>query len=262
MFGEDRLFHDLWPGTAVPEPLRAAVDRLGGTAWPEVVGSWSRLTPNGCPVELVAGAGPRWTTEVAGPEFPDSERLSLAAELAGLPSTALLAWLHDQQRGVPLRFGAWLGGPSPKVYAELTGPAPPAPYSLPIPGAMPRMLALDPVRGRTELYLALPPVDPAELGGVLGPAARCLASLPDGLARLRGRRLGLSACWTGDDDPELALFASARTLFPAAPSLLHQLVPALATVTTPHRLGLVTFRLNPAGLAAVVGLSPVQSSFF
>ncbi|MFD9939744.1 hypothetical protein ACFWYW_03825 [Nonomuraea sp. NPDC059023] len=255
-------------GHDLPPLLDDLLDRLAAGRWPEVTWRWSRLTPSGCPVELTPGPdGLSWAAEVAPPEFPDADRLGevlRVLEEAGQPCLEPLPG-----RVASARFGAWIGGKPDgrlKVYAELAdGP----PYPMPEPiaavvarlpvGARPRMAGAEPKTGKTELYFRLPMLDdPLDLLPVLlesghAAAVRALEEhLPGGLGRLRGRRLGLSVAWHSGSRgrPRLALFASARTLFPEEPE--------------PHpgvRRGLVTMGLDPEGLSlpVVVALSPVPA---
>jgi hypothetical protein len=282
-----RLAAALTGAAALPPPLDAAARRLEASAWPEMVGCWSRLTPSGFPIELTVrgeGASLRWTAEAAGPELAEHRRLEEAATSlaeAGapvpLPLRAALGALHDA--APDLRFGAWIGGREDaptKLYAEL--PAGAAIDALPLPeplraarlpaGTMPRMLGIEPRRGRVELYLRLPAMDPEDLlpfvhsagcGWALATLAR---DLPDGLRRLAGRRLGISLAAGPGDGVELALFASARTLFPADARMVGRLVPAVAGLAEPHRTGLVTLALDPATRRTVpaVGVAPLGPS--
>ncbi|MBO4273921.1 hypothetical protein, partial [Microbispora triticiradicis] len=236
----------------------------------------------------VGGDAFRWTAEVAPPEVADSARLDLAVAILAAhgqaPDPALAGALRHAQAGAGLRFGAWIGGrESParagssrlKLYAEIPPEFPPP--GLPVPSSFPwgllpygaraRMLGAEPVRGRTEVYVRLPEVDPLDLlpflhatghGAALGAVERGLA---DGLGRLRGRRLGLSVARGSDGATELALFASARTLFPAEPAMLSALVNGMvsgAAGTGAWRAGLVTLGLDPEGrsIRTSVGISP------
>ncbi|MCT9010791.1 hypothetical protein [Streptomyces rhizosphaerihabitans] len=278
--------------TALPPLLDAAVNRLESSSWPEVASTWSRLTPTGFPVELATASqstgprgsgGLRWTAEVAGPELPEAHRLPRAAALLAAsgqaPRPDLVARLVAAQSSTALRFGAWLGGrettgrtPGLKLYAELPSlAAAPLPghieaawYRLPT-GTRPRMLGVEPARGRYELYARLPSVDAFDLLTFLyaagHPAALAVldAGLPDGLRRLSGRRLGLSMAWTADSPITLTLFVSARTLFPMAPDALAELAPALKRVRRLDvRSALVAIGLDPARdeLSVSVGLVP------
>jgi hypothetical protein len=275
-------------GRTVPPDLAAIVSQLGQSAWPEMVERWSRLTPTGFPIEFtVIDADPllRWTSEIAGPEIADSRRLGLVARylaLAGQPvPPPLLAALQAAQQGRDLRYGAWLGGRAIdgarsrfKLYAEI--PAGVSCHHVPLPPALRqatahaphgtrlRMLGIEPARGRMELYLRLPTLAPDDLRPLLSAAGHVhgfdalACSLPDGTRRLAGRRLGISLAIGATGAIEVALFVSARTLFPAAPEMLHRLVPALANLPEALvRPTLVTLRLDPhgAGVACAVGVT-------
>jgi hypothetical protein len=288
-------------GTAeIPPLLSDAVDRLQSSAWYEVAARWSRLTPTGFPVELTAASwteGVQWTAEVAPPETPDTERLLLAAALLaenrqGLHPALVEVLTSTQARG-EVRFGAWVGGreapgvvPRLKLYAEIPETTALSTKLLPerlasavrrLPvGARPRMLGIEPARGRREIYVRLPTVDVVDLLPFLHTVGCSVAPavldrrLPDGTRRLAGRRLGLSAAWRDGDDAEtiaLTLFASARTLFPTSAAsgsldVLAAWVPALHGVdgALPGvRRGLVGMGLEPGQdeLRISVGLVPV-----
>lgn len=110
------------------------------------------------------------------------------------------------------------------------------------------MLGIEPATRRTELYARLPDGDPLDLIPFLEATGHTITTLEtqlqDGLNRLRGRRLGLSLAVTGHD-VTIALFASARTLYP------------LTQAPDGTRRGLTTLRLNRDGtLTVTTGLSP------
>ncbi|MFT3801357.1 MAG: hypothetical protein QM766_09085 [Burkholderiaceae bacterium] len=274
----------------LPAPaLGARVACLERSAWPSVAACWSRLTPTGFPVEVtVADDAPRlcWSAEIAPPEVSESDRLRLVArEMAahGQPIDAgAQARLQALQDRAELRFGAWLGGreeahapPRFKLYAEL--PEQVDIDALPVPGALrqacrhvrsgtrARMLGIEPARGRTEIYLRLPASDIESLLPLASAVGQpnALAALdrhlPDGRRRLAGRRLGASLAWSAGAGFEIAIFVSARTLFPGAPELLHRLAPKSRAIEAVRgRHGLVSIGLDPAGasLRLAVGLAP------
>lgn len=283
-----RLADGLTDGPSLPPLLDAVLERLQSSSWPEVVATWSRLTPSGFPVELTIGptrSPLRWTAEVAGPEVSECERLPLVAMLLadnGQPMQhALLEALIATQEGADLRWGAWIGGREEpdsagrlKLYAELPAGVELAALLVPEPvrevlnrlpsGAEPRMLGVEPDRKRTEIYLGLPAIDALDLlpflyvtghASALGALER---GLPDGLRRLTGRRLGLSVAFGTDNALELALFTSARTLFAVEPAQLVQLAPHFARLNSNRgRPGPVTIVLDPSGrcLPVAVGWS-------
>jgi hypothetical protein len=282
-------------GRTVPLDLVAAAAQLGRSAWPEMVERWSRLTPTGFPLEItVTDADPllRWTTEIAGPEIVDAHRLDLVAmrlASAGQPvPPPVLEALQAAQRGCDLQYGAWLGGRAIdntrsrfKLYGEI--PAGVSGHKIPLPpplqeaithapdGPLPRMIGVEPARRRIELYLRLPTLDLDDLRPLLSAAGHAQGldvierSLPDGKRRLAGRRLGISLAIGDTEAIEVALFVSARSLFPAAPEMLRGLIPAIASVPeTLARLTLVTLGLksNGEGMSFAVGVTsaPAQQS--
>ncbi|MFI5959350.1 hypothetical protein [Cryptosporangium sp. NPDC051539] len=292
------LWSDCTGSPRLPAHLEAVLRDLERSAWPEVVTRWSRLTPSGFPVEVTVGppgTAARWVSEVARPEVPDPERVDRAAghlQDAHQPlNPVLLDALRAAQRGRDLQYGAWLGGrehpdgtATLKLYAEL--PAGVA-YGLPEPlkaahallpaGSEPRMLGLEPATGRTELYVRLPALDPPEVTAMLHAlgrpdAAHTLeANLVDGLHRLAGRKLGLSLAAgpplpigpplpTGSDRAplDLALFVTARTLFPFDPAMLDVLAPQVSTLRRRWRPGPVTLApiTSSHRLPAAVGMAP------
>ena len=125
------------------------------------------------------------------------------------------------------------------------------------------MLGIEPLRGRAELYLRLPVVDPHDLlpflhglghEAALGMLDR---ALPDGLRRLAGRRLGLSVAHDHEGRIELALFATARSLFPGDPAMVARLLPSAACLDAGRMgRGLVTLGLDAAGrrMTAALGV--------
>lgn len=261
--------------------------RLERSAWPEVAGRWSLLTPSGFPIEVTVGADDaplRWSCEIAGPELAEAARLDrVAARLAeaGQPVAApILDALRRLQRGRELRYGAWLGGRSNgavgsqlKLYAEI--PAGGGIDDLPLPpvlntvcgharaAAVPRMIGIQPARERIEIYFRLRSTDVEDLRAVLCTvghprALEALArGLPDGLRRLAGRRLGISFGAAAGEPLAFAVFASARSLFPGSPELVAQLVPPIARVPESLvRRTLVTIALDhKETLSFAVGLT-------
>ena len=266
-------------GLKVPPDLAVAAAQLAQTTWPEIAESWSRLTPTGFPIELTiteADCILRWAAEIAGPEIAEARRLELVATrlaAAGQPvSSPLLRALQAAQSGRDLRYGAWIGGrssdnaqPRFKLYGEI--PLDVSFDEIPLPPALreaithtpavalPRMIGIEPARNRVEIYLRLRAIEPDDLRPLLSAAGHLYGldalerSLPDGKRRLAGRRLGISLAIGAAESLEVALFVSARSLFPAAPEMLRGLVPAIASVPeTFGRLTLVTLGLDPKGI--------------
>lgn len=268
---------------SVPPVLDTLIKNLEQTKWPEVASSWSRLTPSGFPVELTILAGDptiRWTAEMAPPECPEDRRLARAAafmaDFAQPPPSNLLERLRRVQAGRALRFGAWLGGreggqePRLKLYAELPDQAdlaallPDHPVFLRLsPMLRKRMLGIEPGQGRIEVYVSLPRLHPDDLHSILltmkqpDAMASLDAMLPDGVARLRGRKLGLSVAVGPGSVPEVALFATARTLFPGDHHAVSRLVPPWKDLPA-CRLGMLTMALGQGGrgLRFAVGVAP------
>ncbi|MGA4844261.1 hypothetical protein [Streptomyces sp. G45] len=218
----------------------------------------------------------------AGSPLPPATRQALVAHQAGraLRFGAWIAGRGDRlkayaeltaERTAPAAAAPWGDGPSPRpsgaspaaVTGHPGGPLPGLPPGLPLPGrvasglarlpygTVPRMLGVEPARQRTELYLRLPATGLDDLLPFLhvtghAEALRGLETgLPDGVRRLAGRRLGLSVAWTAEGPLELALFVTARTLFPGHPRGLLKLAPYLTGLTA--RPCLVTLLLDPAG---------------
>ena len=266
-------------GVATPPPsLDSALARLEASAWPEVVDRWSRLTPTGFPIEFWIRDGDprlRWAAEVAGPELPEAERLSMVASLMAEAGqsvpTDVLAKLQHLQSDRTLRFGAWLGAREHpkksvafKLYAEVPGDVDPGFLGMPDvvgdalarcpPGTTWSTFGIEPARSRRELYIALPVIEPECLLPTLHALGypdglACIErSLPDGLARLRGRRLGLSATHDGHDRLEVSIFVAIRSLFPAEPDRIAGVFPAAAAmIEVGFRPTLLTIMPDPAG---------------
>jgi hypothetical protein len=116
------------------------------------------------------------------------------------------------------------------------------------------MIGIEPARDRIEAYLRLPTLDPDDLRPLLTAAGHPNGlealgrSLPEGTRRLLGRRLGISLATGAAGSIEVALFVSARSLFPGATEMLQRLVPAIARLPDGlARLTLVTLSLAPGG---------------
>jgi len=105
------------------------------SAWPDVNYCFSRLTGDGFPMEFSFSSAENaisYTTEIAGPDIPESTKVKLAASLLAertqVPQdgkiTELISQLMQQQ---DLRYGAWMGGRHGftgedryKIYLEIT----------------------------------------------------------------------------------------------------------------------------------------------
>jgi hypothetical protein len=178
--------------------LGRAMAPLERSAWPHVAWRFSRLTADGCPVELGVSTHRgafRVTLECAPPECPEPTRLDAALALLralDMPLPApehVAAWRARQagrapQAGSALRWGCWLGlrfgrgAVGAKLYVELPRESPNAP----------RMLGHDVRRMADELYATLP--DPSE--ATLRHAMRGLgASVQDAMLTALEATLGL-----------------------------------------------------------------------
>jgi hypothetical protein len=169
----DDAFTRLRP--VAPRATRRAGKALGATLaatrhsrWPEVAWKASRLTNTGYPVEMSwssRDSSVRWTAEAAGPDTPESDRLSAALDvLGGLGvNTDVPDWLVPQP-GRQLRFGAWIGGRHDgerdryKLYVDMADTELPVELLRPsVLHAIPsrtvwRMAGVDAGAGTVELY--------------------------------------------------------------------------------------------------------------
>ena len=179
---------------AAEQALTQVLRPIVGSVWPEVAWRFGVLTATGYPVELAWASRDtalRWTSEVAGPETPEADRLwravALAARWAGaevggptvagsgpLPARAA-PWVAVQQ-GHRLRWGAWLGARHldgtrrVKVYLELpAGEIAPGPWreagsrlASRVPGLTWRMAGIN-NDGSVELYARATDLDWASL---------------------------------------------------------------------------------------------------
>jgi hypothetical protein len=261
--------------------LAPALEPLAQSVWPDVAWRFSRLTADGCPVEIGFSsevAAVRATLEVAGPECSNHGRVDAACRLLcklGLatPDPTLVASWRTMQAPVALRWGCWLGLRSArgqvggKMYIELPRDDP-APWA----GARSKMLGYDPVTRASEHYAAL--IEPTEvsLRSLLGPlGAPMRRQLLERLIELTGlpmptllRWIGLGASITEAD--QVALFFRARALR-GGPSRLRALFESqpkyrllfgacAATMLPDH--GVVTLLPNPSGtLELRCGISAV-----
>jgi len=207
--------------------LPPAVEPLAQSVWPDLAWRFSRLTADGCPIEIgfsSDAATVRATLEVAGPECSNHGRIDAACGLLrelGLttPDPALVSLWRALQAPAALRWGCWLGlrrddgTVQGKLYVE-TPRDHPAPWA----GARSKMIGYDPAARVSEHYVAL--IEPTEtslhslLARLSSPMRRGLLESLTGLAGLplptlvRWIRLGASVA----QESQIALFVRARAL--------------------------------------------------
>jgi hypothetical protein len=174
--------------------LAIALGGVRASTWPEVAWAFSRLTPDGFPIELTfssLGSGDiRYVIEAAGPETPEHDRIHHAfriyAALAGRGAAAAASEseqvLAAMQQGRELEFGAWVGavhsrqGDRYKIYVEIPsgGVLPgiasalfdrkfPLPHCQPVP----LMFGLQPDNGVREIYFRARGLTDADFGLLL-----------------------------------------------------------------------------------------------
>ena len=212
--------------------LAPALAPLAGSVWPEVAWRFSRLTRDGCPVELGFSThtpAVRATLEVAGPECGTHARLDAACALLqalGLPSPdapRVAAW-RALQAGAALRWGSWVGlrheagKLRAKLYVELSPDHPP-----PWPGARTRMLGWDAATAGSEQYASLIAPDEASLRRLLAPLP-ARAPLLAVLSEVIGLPLPVALRWVSlgasvAEGPRIALFCRARAVRGGAAAL-------------------------------------------
>lgn len=223
-------------GTVLPAQAAAAADLLGGvlaplggSIWPEVAGSFSRLTNTGMPVEFSWSsreATVRWTAEVAAPEVADRERLMLAARALDWRGE-LTPWL-ELQRDDPLVFGAWASARhgeerATKLYVDLHAGRLPAiwrdRYFLLRSNLLTwRMSGVNP-DGSVEFYALGHELDRPALAAmaraVLGDAGPLMETLETVVGHgALPRHVGISIALSADGRPRaLSCFVVAKSLF-------------------------------------------------
>lgn len=158
----------------------ALLRRLEGTAWPELLWSFSSLCEDQSPIEFTFSSDDdamRYTTEAAGPELSDSQRLDTACEcLRELalepPPPALVAEWRKIQANAVLRWGAWLGvrhkgnDRAAKLYIEVPRERQWGPRPL-TPGSRLHMIGFDPATGANEQYFRTSALDAIEVATLL-----------------------------------------------------------------------------------------------
>ena len=195
--------------------LRATLQPVIESRWPEVTTTFSTLTNTGFPVEFAwtsRDASVRWTAEVAAPERANRDRLGLALQRAGMDREHTAAvWSAAQARG-PLQYGAWLGSrytattELAKVYLELPAGLPAAMTArhpvLALPGLRWRMAGLN-ADGTYEVYARSDVVDRRLVDRLEEQTVGSTGLLCSAVAELVGasglpKRAGLSVLLTPD----------------------------------------------------------------
>src|SRR5262249_22448110 len=174
--------------------LEIALGGVRASAWPEVAWAFSRLTPDGFPVELtfssLGGSTIRYVVEIAGPETSEHDRIhhafrsyrALAASQTAAAAREAEHVLAAMQKDRELEFGAWLGaahsqqGDRYKIYVEIPRGATlptmastlfdgefPLPHCRPVP----LMFGLQPDSGVREIYFRARGLTDADFGFLL-----------------------------------------------------------------------------------------------
>ncbi|NER83047.1 MAG: hypothetical protein F6K42_26530 [Leptolyngbya sp. SIO1D8] len=240
--------------------LQTLLQGVTHSAWPEVAWQFSTLTGDGFPVEFAfttADASIRYTTEVAGPEVPPSDRLALAQQrLADLGALPLPFPIHDRLHRIQttgrLHYGTWVGGRHSaagdryKLYIEV-----PSTLTLPalkqlVPewaddNLLPhrsislRMIGYELATHRVERYYRVAGLDDWEiqrlrhqiqLSDAVAPWQALLKSRLS--SALSGSNAGFSLSQIGQDKPTLSLFTFARSLFGGDRQIRHHLLQLAA----------------------------------
>jgi len=187
--------------------LPAALEPLAQSMWPDVAWRFSRLTADGCPIEIGFSsdvASVRATFEVAGPEHLNHDRIDAACGLLrklGLatPDPGLVSHWRAMQAPAELRWGCWLGlrrdggALRGKLYVEA-----PRDHPAPWAGALSKMIGYDPQTGVSEHYAAL--IEPTEtsLQSLLAPlSAPMRRQLLEMAAELAGLPAATLVRWIG-----------------------------------------------------------------
>lgn len=227
------------PGCA-SSAIRPCIAALESSTWPEVAWSFSSLNQDGCPIEFAFSScdnSLRYTTEVAGPELDNHERLAAARELIRKlqPKPAFseeFARWTSMQSGAPLRWGGWLGvredaaGQRLKLYVEIPQEAVQKSSLVKplVPESELLMTGYDLSGGRSEYYFRQPELSDSqaaafqsrmantEQGRALLNAFADLCAMPIA-AVLRWVPFGYSlTCVPQCDEPMCTLFVRSRTL--------------------------------------------------
>lgn len=220
-------------GAKAMQYLDACLEPLARSCWPDIAWQFSRLTVDGCPVEFGVSSidnSLRVTFEVAGPEYPDRDRLGRSLAILHdctnrAPDAAMeKIWRNIQTRG-RLRWGSWTGlrvshgRIEPKLYLEIPRDCDLA-APQPLHGRV-KMIGFDPLHERIETYVALPQIGRSELFHLLdGLDEDGRHALLDTLSDLIGMPLHIALDWIGlgaslVESPagqQFALFIRARTV--------------------------------------------------
>jgi hypothetical protein len=209
------------------EWIEPALEPLAQSVWSDVAWRFSRLTPDGCPVEFGFSsddASVRATLEVAGPEIAEHDRIEAACALLArlgqpAPEAAMISRWRALQAPVTLRWGCWLGlrrddgVVQSKLYVEL-----PRELPAPWPGARSKMQGYDLSTQACEHYAALIEPSEASLLGLLAPlGGPARGRLLEALTELAALPLPTLLNWVGlgasvGEGGRIALFLRARAL--------------------------------------------------
>ena len=171
--------------------LEVVLDGVRNSCWPEAKWEFSRLTPDGFPVEMTFSSLPapvvRYASEVAGPEMAEHDRLKAAFRCYQVLTSrrasadvekAMLA----MQAGQELLYGAWFGGAHIasedryKIYAEVPSGASvdkflPGQFKDGVPlqhcESRPVMIGYQPDTNMREVYFRVAKMAPEDVGKLL-----------------------------------------------------------------------------------------------
>lgn len=228
--------------------LEVLLSGVSASPWPEVAWAFSHLTGDGFPLEFTfssADGAIRYTTEVAGAEVNETEKLKLAeqlmAQLDQHYSNCFSALFDRIQSAGQLAYGAWISGRHSeqsdryKLYVEVPqagafeamplieqflGPAPLCNRAIEL-----RLIGYEPSSSRLEFYFRVNGLDLWEItqllrrGGLAAKENELLALLEQCFAypihyALPSTKLGFSFSVSQIGEPVVfSLFSPARSVF-------------------------------------------------